>query len=117
MTSQRTLNDPARRTGASAGRPVLPPRHLADLDLSGRRSAVAELGERDFRAAQLSTHYFGRLVRDPAAMTDIPAATRRRLAAALLPELLTPVRELSCDGGATRKALWRLHDGSLVESV
>jgi 23S rRNA (adenine2503-C2)-methyltransferase len=27
------------------------------------------------------------------------------------------VRELSCDGGATRKVLWRLHDGVLVEGV
>jgi 23S rRNA (adenine2503-C2)-methyltransferase len=78
---------------------------------------VAELGERAFRAGQLSQHYFGRLERDHSAMTDIPAASRARLAGALMPALLTPVRELTCDGGATRKNLWRLHDGSLVESV
>src|SRR5690606_2913025 len=41
---------------------VPPPTHLADLDLAGRRAAVAELGERPFRAGQLSHHYFGRLV-------------------------------------------------------
>ena len=98
-------------------RSALPPRHLADLDLAGRRAAVAALGEQPYRAGQLSTHYFDRLVRDPAAMTDIPAASRDRLAADLLPTLLTPVREQSCDGGATRKTLWRLHDGALVESV
>jgi 23S rRNA (adenine2503-C2)-methyltransferase len=103
---------------AQAGsRRAAPPRHLADLDPAGRRHAVAELGEREFRAGQLSTHYFGRLVRDPAVMTDLPAARRDRLAVALLPPLLTAVRELTCDGGATRKALWRLHDGALVESV
>jgi 23S rRNA (adenine2503-C2)-methyltransferase len=85
--------------------------------LAGRRAAVAALGEREFRAAQLSHHYFSRLVRDPAQMTDVPAAVRGRLAGDLLPTLLTPVRELTCDGGATRKSLWRLHDGSLVESV
>jgi 23S rRNA (adenine2503-C2)-methyltransferase len=96
---------------------AMPPRHLADLDLAGRGAAVAELGEPAFRARQVSTHYFGRLVRDPAAMTDLPAATRDRLAADLLPTLLTPVRELACDGGATRKMLWRLHDGAMVESV
>jgi 23S rRNA (adenine2503-C2)-methyltransferase len=99
------------------GRRPAPPRHLADLDAAGRRAAAVELGEREFRAAQLSTHYFGRLVRDPAEMTDLPAASRERLAGALLPRLLTPVRELACDGGATRKTLWRLHDGALVESV
>ncbi|GAA1649278.1 23S rRNA (adenine(2503)-C(2))-methyltransferase RlmN [Saccharothrix algeriensis] len=95
----------------------MPPRHLADLDLAGRRAAVSELGEQAFRAGQLSTHYFGRLERDPAGMTDIPAAARERLTGTLLPRLLTPVRELACDGGDTRKALWRLHDGSMVESV
>jgi 23S rRNA (adenine2503-C2)-methyltransferase len=98
-------------------RAKLPPRHLADLDLAARRAAVADLGEKEFRAAQLSTHYFARLERDPARMTDIPVAARGRLAADLLPALLSPVRELACDNGATRKALWRLHDGSLVESV
>lgn len=95
----------------------LAPRHLADLDLAGRRVAVTELGEREFRAGQLSHHYFGRLVRDPAEMTDLPASARDRLAAALLPTLLNPVRELTCDDGATHKTLWRLHDGALVESV
>jgi len=98
-------------------RAAMPPRHLADLDPAERRAAITELGEPAFRAAQLGTHYFGRLVRDPAGMTDVPAAARERLASALLPTLLTPVREQACDGGATRKALWRLHDGSLVESV
>lgn len=93
------------------------PRHLADLDMAERRAVVAELGEREYRAGQISTHYFGRLVRDPGQMTDVPAASRARLAEALLPPLLTPVRELACDGGTTRKTLWRLHDGALVESV
>jgi 23S rRNA (adenine2503-C2)-methyltransferase len=98
-------------------RAAMPPRHLADLDLAGRRAAVTALGEPGFRAQQLSTHYFGRLVRDPAAMTDLPAATRDKLTADLLPPLLTPVREMACDDGATRKTLWKLHDGAMVESV
>jgi 23S rRNA (adenine2503-C2)-methyltransferase len=103
--------------GAGSRRASMPPRHLADLDLPGRQALVTELGEPAFRAKQISTHYFGRLVRDPAQMTDLPAATRERLATALMPRLLTPVREMACDDGATRKALWRLHDGALVESV
>jgi 23S rRNA (adenine2503-C2)-methyltransferase len=98
-------------------RAAMPPLHLADLDLAGRRTAIAALGEKEFRAGQLSTHYFARLVRDSSQMTDVPEAARQRLAEALLPDLLTPVREQTCDGGTTRKVLWRLHDGSLVESV
>jgi 23S rRNA (adenine2503-C2)-methyltransferase len=113
---------PASAPSAASGpgvrrRATLPQTHLADLDLAGRRAAVVELGEPAFRASQLSTHYFGRLIRDPAGMTDIPAAVRDRLTAGLLPTLLTPMRELDCDDGATRKTLWRLHDGALVESV
>ncbi len=98
-------------------RAAMPPRHLADLDLAGRRALVAELSEKAYRADQVSRHYFGRLVRDPADMTDIPAAARQRIGGHLLPPLLTAVRELTCDDGTTRKHLWRLHDGSLVESV
>ncbi len=98
-------------------RAAMPPRHLADLDLTARQAAVVELGEAAFRAKQISTHYFGRFVRDLESMTDLPAAARARLGTELLPTLLTAVRELACDDGATRKTLWRLHDGSLVESV
>jgi 23S rRNA (adenine2503-C2)-methyltransferase len=98
-------------------RPAKPPRHLADLAPAERRTAVAELGEPAYRADQLSRHYFGRLGDDPAALTDIPAAARERLAAELLPPLLTAVRHLSADAGTTRKTLWRGVDGTLVESV
>jgi 23S rRNA (adenine2503-C2)-methyltransferase len=98
-------------------RVAMPPRHLADLDLAARAEAVKSLGEPGFRAKQLSTHYFGRLVRDAEAMTDLPAASRAKLTDDLFPQLLTPVRELACDDGATRKTLWKLHDGAMVESV
>jgi 23S rRNA (adenine2503-C2)-methyltransferase len=110
----RGASEPAAR---QRHRAKLPPRHLADLDLAARRAAVSQLGEKEFRAAQLSTHYFARFERDPGRMTDIPLAARDRLAGDLFPQLLSPVRELACDDGATRKALWRLYDGSLVESV
>src|SRR6187455_591625 len=95
---------------------ALPPRHLADLDPAGRRAAVGELGLPGFRANQLSRHYFGRLTADVDAMTDLPVAAREGLAA-LLPRLVTPVTEQTCDSGTTRKTLWRGHDGTLAESV
>jgi 23S rRNA (adenine2503-C2)-methyltransferase len=95
----------------------MPPRHLADLDLAGRAAAVTALGEPAFRAKQLSTHYFGRLVADPDEMTDLPADQRAELVAALLPTLMTPLRTLEADRGTTRKTLWKLFDGALVESV
>ena len=107
--------EPARPRAAAASR--RPPRHLADLPLAERRAVVAELGEPAFRAAQLSRHFFGRFTDRPQDMTDVPLASRDRLAGTLLPRLLTAERELSCDAGTTRKTLWRAFDGALVESV
>jgi 23S rRNA (adenine2503-C2)-methyltransferase len=101
----------------SAPRRGMPPRHLADLSLKERTEAVTALGEKPMRAAQLSHHYFGRLSVDVPGMTDIPASARDRLAREMLPPLLTPVRRVSCDDGATSKTLWRAHDGTLLESV
>jgi 23S rRNA (adenine2503-C2)-methyltransferase len=94
-----------------------PPRHLADLAPVERRAAIAELGLPAFRANQLSTHYFSRFADSAEQMTDLPKATRAMLIDDLLPTLLTPVRHLDCDGGATRKSVWRLFDGATVESV
>ncbi|MGH3611943.1 MAG: 23S rRNA (adenine(2503)-C(2))-methyltransferase RlmN [Pseudonocardia sp.] len=99
-----------------APRRALPPRHLADLDAAQRRAAVVELGLPGFRADQLARHYFGRFTADLEQMTDLPAAARERLAA-LLPPLVTPVVEQSCDDGATRKTLWKGTDGTRAESV
>lgn len=94
-----------------------PPRHLADLTPAERKARLEELGLPGFRARQLSTHYFSRLVDDPARMTDLPAAQRDELVAGLLPDLMTPLRTLEADKGTTRKTLWKLFDGALVESV
>ncbi|HVV76166.1 MAG TPA: 23S rRNA (adenine(2503)-C(2))-methyltransferase RlmN [Mycobacteriales bacterium] len=97
-------------------RPKKPPRHLADLDPEQRRAALVEAGEPAYRADQLSRNYFAHYG-DLSAMTDVPAADRERLACEFLPRLLEDVRSVECDDGRTRKTLWRLGDGSLVESV
>src|SRR5690349_171799 len=94
-----------------------PPQHLADLTPDERKAHLEALGLPGFRAKQVSTHYFSRLVDDPAEMTDLPAAQRDELVAGLLPDLMTPLRTLEADKGTTRKTLWKLFDGSLVESV
>jgi 23S rRNA (adenine2503-C2)-methyltransferase len=108
------------------GRPLLqfaspkrgkPPVHWADLSVDERKAAVVERGLPAFRAKQLSTHYFTHYTDDAAAMTDLPAAGRDELVAALMPPLLTEVRRLTTDNGDTIKFLWKLHDGALVESV
>jgi 23S rRNA (adenine2503-C2)-methyltransferase len=109
MTSLPLVFDAPRRG--------LPPRHFADLDAEQRRAAVAALGLPAYRADQLARQYYGRLENDAARMTDLPVAVRDAVAEELFPPLLTEVRHLATDAGTTRKTLWRLHDGTLVESV
>ena len=94
-----------------------PPRHLADLDPAERKAAVEALGHKGFRAKQLSTHYFERLVESPEDMTDLPKGVREDLVRDLLPTLLTPHVQRTADDGMTVKSAWKLHDGAIVESV
>lgn len=94
-----------------------PPRHWLDLSADERQAAVLEAGLPKFRADQISRHVFEGLDLDPSGWTDLPAAARDQVAEAFLPRLMTSVRPMSCDGGTTLKTLWRLHDGSLIESV
>ena len=94
-----------------------PPQHLADLTQPERREALVKAGLPAYRADQVARHFFVHHTADPDDWSDIPAADRARLAEALTPKLLTEVKTLVCDNGTTRKTLWRLHDGSLVESV
>ena len=101
----------------SAPRRGKPPRHLADLSPAERKEAVEALGHKGFRAKQLSTHYFERLVESPEEMTDLPKAIRDDLVADLLPTLLTPLVQRTADDGMTIKSAWKLHDGAIVESV
>ncbi|GAA3626431.1 dual-specificity RNA methyltransferase RlmN [Microlunatus ginsengisoli] len=94
-----------------------PPTHWADLTPAQRREAVEAAGQRAFRARQLSAHYFEGFRADPAEWTDLPSGLRESLRDKFFPELLHPVKTLTADAGTTVKTLWRLHDGSRVESV
>lgn len=94
-----------------------PPAHLADLTLDERAEAVRDMGLPAFRAKQLSKHYFEHFTTDPDDMTDLPKEDRIALVERFFPTLLTKVSQQSADQGMTQKFLWRLFDGSLVESV
>ncbi|MEJ5996994.1 23S rRNA (adenine(2503)-C(2))-methyltransferase RlmN [Corynebacterium sp. H130] len=95
----------------------MPQKHFADYTEEERIDILKELGLPKFRANQLAKHYYERLEADPRTMTDLPAAARDKVKEALFPTLMTPVRTISTDEGETTKTLWRLHDGTLLESV
>jgi 23S rRNA (adenine2503-C2)-methyltransferase len=93
------------------------PKHLADFSPEDRKAFAKELGFQPFRASQVATHYFSHLNNDPSTWSDIPADQREAIAEALTPKLMELVTTRTTDGGMTRKDLWKLHDGTLVESV
>lgn len=102
---------------ATKKRVTQPPTHFADLTLEERQAKFKELGLPAFRAKQLSVHYFQHYTTDPERMSDLPKDKRQEMVDAAFPPLLTEVKRLTTDDGATIKFLWRLFDGSLVESV
>ena len=115
MTAQRpteiklVFDEPVQRKKA--------PKHLADFAPADRKAFAQEAGFQPFRAAQVATHYFTHLSDNPEEWSDIPAAERTAIAAALTPRLIELVTTRTTDNGMTRKDLWKLHDGVLVESV
>jgi 23S rRNA (adenine2503-C2)-methyltransferase len=94
-----------------------PPTHFLDLSVPQRKEALITMGMPGFRADQISRHVFEHLETDIAQWSDIPEAAKAHIGSELFPKILDPVRSIECDNGETVKTLWKLHDGSLVESV
>ena len=94
-----------------------PPVHFADMTDEERIAKATDLGLPKFRVKQLANHYYGHFDVNAAEFTDFPAAKREEAAAAFFPRLITEVTRQVADNGTTIKTLWRLFDGSLIESV
>lgn len=77
----------------------------------------AEWGEPAYRARQIARWLYQEYVFDPRLWRDLPAKLRDRLAAESRPLPLEPDLERSADRGLTTKALLRLSDNNLIESV
>lgn len=93
------------------------PQHWYDLAAQERLELITELGLPRFRAKQISHQLFQNCELNPVAWTDFPKALRLLLSEKVAPQLITKLREISCDENTTTKFLWQLHDGILIESV
>jgi 23S rRNA (adenine2503-C2)-methyltransferase len=91
--------------------------HLYNLALPELEALLSGWGQPAFRARQIFRQSYVNLVDDPLAMTDLPGGLRERLAAELRWRTLELVRVLADDDGLTRKAVFRLPGGELIESV
>ncbi len=91
--------------------------HLYDLALPELEQLLREWGQPAYRARQIYRQLYVNLAAEPGAMTDLPLALRERLAAETRTQTLELVRLQTADEGLTRKALFRIPGGEVVESV
>ena len=92
-------------------------RDLKALPLAQLKAVMAELGEKPFRAAQLYDWMHVKLAESYDEMTNLPAAFREKLKAEYPLTVLKAVREQTSAIDGTKKFLFALPDGNLVESV
>ncbi|HET7159538.1 MAG TPA: 23S rRNA (adenine(2503)-C(2))-methyltransferase RlmN, partial [Burkholderiales bacterium] len=91
--------------------------NLYDLALPNLEALLHSWGYPAYRARQIYRQLYVQLATDPLAMTDLPVALRERLSAETRIGALQLVRLQTADQGLTRKALFRLPSGEVVESV
>jgi len=91
--------------------------NLYDLALPDLEALLHSWGQPAYRARQLYRQLYIQLATDPLEMTDLPLALRERLATKTRVGTLQLVRLQTADQGLTRKALFRLPSGEVVESV
>jgi 23S rRNA (adenine2503-C2)-methyltransferase len=112
--SNGAFRDVLARDHARRGKPPL---HFADMTKDLRIDKAKELGLPRFRISQLAHHYYGHFDVDSDDFTDIPSELRHGIRQVFFPELITEVTRQVADEGTTIKTLWRLFDGSRIESV
>jgi len=89
---------------------------IQSLDPAGIEAALVERGQPKYRAAQVLRWLYQKRVTSFADMSDLPAALRADLAAAFTFVRLENLRTLGSED-TTRKYLFKLPDGALIESV
>ena len=91
--------------------------NLYDLSLAEMERLMTAWGQPAYRARQIFRQLYVNLVDSPLAMTDLPLALRERLVAETRLAPLAPEQVYVADQGLTRKALFRLENDVLIESV
>jgi len=86
------------------------------LDLPALTQFMADFGKAEHRARQVYKHIWQKGVTDFAHVEDIPKTVRAALSDVAVIGWLDNAATVPSDDGTT-KFLWRLHDGSHVESV
>ena len=90
---------------------------IKSLDYTRVQQALADMGEKPFRARQVYEWVHVKLAESFEDMTNLSRALREKLAAAYSFTCLQPVEVLTSRIDGTQKYLFALEDGNVIESV
>ncbi len=90
---------------------------LSGVPATELREWLAQQGEPAFRARQVADHIWSAAAQSCDQLMTLPKSLRARLDQAYRTSTLAETDVTPADGGLTQKALHRLDDGSLIESV
>jgi 23S rRNA (adenine2503-C2)-methyltransferase len=107
----------ASRVPAASAPPRDPRPGLSGLPPDELFAWFAERGQPAYRARQVADAVWGNVAATIADITTLPGALRESLDAAFRFDTVADTELRPADGGLTEKALHRLSDGALVESV
>ncbi|GAB4503368.1 MAG: 23S rRNA (adenine(2503)-C(2))-methyltransferase RlmN [Anaerolineales bacterium] len=90
---------------------------IYDFSLSALTDLLASWGEPSYRAGQIWQGLYRQFWNTPDEFSNLPKALRQKLGDAVRFEALQPLRYLDSSDGQTRKTLFQLADGRLIEVV
>jgi len=90
---------------------------IYDLDFDGLTNLLKEWDEPTYRAKQIWQGLYQHLYNSPEQFTNLPKSLREKLAENLIFSPIKPKLYLDSSDGQTRKTLFELQDGQVIEAV
>ncbi len=90
---------------------------IYDVDLPEIVAILGSWGEPSYRATQVWHGLYQNLYSSPSQFSNLPKPLRQKMTAEWIIGGIEPVRYLDSKDGQTRKTLFKLHDGYLIEAV
>lgn len=90
---------------------------IYELDLPGISDILISWGEPSYRAKQIWQGLYQNFNNSPEQFSNLPKPLREKMTSEWTLKGIEPVRFLDSQDGQTRKTLFKLHDGYLIEAV
>ncbi len=90
---------------------------INDLSVEEIQKVISDLGEKPYRAKQISEWVYGKRATSFDQMTNLPLALRNQLKERFFFKLVNLAKEVVSEKSGATKYLFELHDGKFIESV